>query len=121
MRRIIIAGGRDFSNWSQLEDACDTIVGIWQPSYVEIVSGGAKGADDMGETYALQHGIDVKCFPADWAGLGKRAGILRNIEMANYADVLIAFWDGKSKGTDHMIHMALDYGLEVHVYRYENE
>lgn len=67
----------------------------------------------MGEFWALHHDIPVKKFPADWGGLGKRAGYLRNEQMADYADALIAVWDGKSKGTKHMIDVATVKELKV--------
>jgi glycerophosphoryl diester phosphodiesterase len=85
------------------------------------VSGGARGADTFGEQYAKVHGFDIKQFLPDWEGKGKGAGFIRNAEMADYADYLIAFWDGESRGTKHMIDTALSKGLEVHVYRYRND
>lgn len=60
----------------------------------------------MGERYAKENGIDLAIFPAEWDKYGKRAGYLRNEQMADHADSLIAFWDGKSKGTKHMIDIA---------------
>ena len=73
---------------------------------VEIISGGAKGADLLGEQYASNKNLHVKLFPADWAQYGKSAGIKRNSEMAQYADHCICFWDGQSKGTEKMISLA---------------
>ena len=72
----------------------------------------------MGEFGALHHDSPVKKFPADWGGLGKRAGYLRNEQMADYADALIAVWDGKSKGTKHMIDSAASKGLIVKVFTF---
>lgn len=69
----------------------------------EVVSGGARGIDQAGEWWAATKGIPVKVFCADWAVLGKGAGMHRNVEMAKYADCLVAIWDGKSSGTKHMI------------------
>ena len=69
----------------------------------EIVSGAARGADILGERYGIEHNIPIKRFPADWGKYGKGAGFIRNEQMGNYADYLIAFWDGKSRGTFHMI------------------
>lgn len=82
------------------------------------MSGGAKGADTLGERYAEEKGFKVKRFPADWNIHGKKAGILRNEEMANYADTCVAFWDSQSKGTAHMIKRATELGLKVRVVRY---
>lgn len=82
---------------------------------IEIVSGTANGADKLGEKYANEKGYLLKKFPADWDKYGKSAGFKRNVEMSNYADALIAFWDGKSKGTKHMIDLAKRYELKVKV------
>lgn len=73
----------------------------------------------MGERYALERGYSIKKFPADWNTYGKRAGYLINTEMANYADILIAFWDGKSKGTHHMINLARRANLKVDINRFD--
>jgi hypothetical protein len=85
---------------------------------VEIVSGGAKGADSLGAKFASTYGLQLKKFPADWKQNGKSAGYVRNVVMADYGDILIAFWDGKSKGTKHMIGISNMKGLEVHVVKY---
>ena len=86
---------------------------------VEIVSGGARGADKLGERYAAERGYGLKIFPADWNRYGKRAGYLRNEQMAQYADVCICFWDGESRGTKHMIDLSNRCGLKVIVNNYK--
>ena len=78
-------------------------------------SNGWRGVDSMGEEWAKSKSIPVRRFPADWDGLGKAAGFIRNAEMADYADALIAVWDGKSRGTANMIEVAKKKGLKVHV------
>jgi len=83
----------------------------------EVVSGGAKGVDRLGELWAQKRNIPITRFPAEWNKYGKRAGYIRNKEMALYADALLAIWDGESKGTKHMIDSALEQGLWVCVYR----
>lgn len=123
--KTIIAGGRDFSDYELLKAKCDYYLGS-QPE-VEIVSGrchkgvltfvaddGTKvyGADGLGERYAKERGLSVKYFPADWS-LGKIAGPLRNARMAFYADALIAFHDGVSRGTNDMITKAAEKGLKI--------
>lgn len=86
----------------------------------------ANGADTLGETYAKNNCFQIRYFPADWDKFGKSAGYIRNKQMAEYASyrkgygALIAFWDGKSKGTMHMINLAKEYCLKVFVYNYEN-
>lgn len=69
----------------------------------EVVSGTAAGADRMGERFARLHGLPIARFPADWERYGKKAGMLRNKEMANYSDGVICVWDGISPGTKGMI------------------
>ena len=92
---------------------------------VKIITGTARGADKLGEQYAKIAHYELSKFPADWDKLGKRAGYVRNAEMAKFAveddsyGVLIAFWDGQSRGTKHMIDLAKRYGLEVHVVNYK--
>lgn len=78
----------------------------------EVVSGGAKGVDSLGEVWAHSMGVPVKVFPADWDKHGKKAGFVRNAEMAEYADALIAVWDGQSRGTYDMIRKAEAFDLE---------
>ena len=75
----------------------------------------ARGADTLGEQYAKERGIPIRYFPADWQTLGKSAGYQRNVQMAQYADALVAFWDGRSKGTKHMIDTAQRFKLDIRV------
>lgn len=82
----------------------------------EIVSGGARGPDKHGELIAKVNNIPLRVFPADWDTHGKAAGHIRNSEMGVYADALIAVWDGKSKGTAHMVRYMEALGKPVHVY-----
>lgn len=127
--RVIIAGSRDFDDFPKLMNTCiDILFKITNQhsdlDKIRIVSGVARGADQLGEQYAKVAGYEVSRFPADWNGLGKKAGYVRNAEMAKYAmaggnyGVLIAFWDGKSKGTKHMIDLAKKNGLEVHIVKF---
>ena len=117
MIKVIIAGGRDFNNYEELSLFCDKILANQKD--VEIVSGTANGADKLGERYARERGYAIKQFPADWDGLGKRAGHVRNAQMAEYADALIAFWDSKSKGTQSMIGLANAAKLKVRIKYYK--
>ena len=121
--RIIIAGSRDFNDYELLKKSAIEIITkkTMLPDLTRIVSGGARGADTLGERFANEMGLEISRFIPDWDGLGKRAGYVRNAEMAKFAvednsyGVLIAFWDGQSRGTKHMIDLANKYGLEVHV------
>ena len=114
--KIIIAGGREFSDFALLESKLAHL--IQNVDVTEVVSGGARGADRLGEEWANIYNYPVKKFPANWNKYGKSAGYKRNAEMAQYADCLVAFWDGKSRGTKHMIDLAHKQGLKVRVVNY---
>lgn len=119
--KVIIAGGRDFSNHTLLREKCDSVLRDKAKDLdteIVIVSGKAKGADYHGELYAKERNYRINEYPADWNKYGKRAGYLRNKEMAKASDALIAFWDGKSKGTKHMIDLAKSHGLLVRIIHY---
>lgn len=115
MSKIIIAGGRDFNNYKLLSNSCYEHI-LYRD--VEIVSGTARGADKLGEKFAKEYGLKLTKFPANWNKYGKSAGYLRNKQMAEYADELIAFWNGKSKGTKHMINLAKSLNLKVIIIEY---
>ena len=114
--KVIIAGGRTFKDFDLLCEKVDKILS--RQDEVEIVSGTARGTDKLGERYAELRGYPVKRFPADWGTHGRAAGYIRNTEMGEYADALIAFWDGKSKGTKHMIDIAENLGLKTRIILY---
>jgi hypothetical protein len=105
--KTIIAGSRTFDSLSTLNEAIAMVP--WE--ITEVVSGTARGADQLGETWAHAKGIPLKRYPADWDTHGKSAGYIRNEVMAKYGDGLVAFWDGKSRGTEHMINLAKKHGL----------
>jgi hypothetical protein len=99
--KTIIAGTRTFNDYELLETKLTEF--RLTHDITEIVSGGAIGADRLGEVYAMRNDIPIKPFPAKWVKHGKAAGPIRNRQMAEYADQLIVFWDGQSKGTENMI------------------
>lgn len=103
MFKVIVAGSRNFADYRLLEHKCDWFLADKKSDGIEIVSGTAIGADTLGIRYAEKHGYAVRRFPADWETYGKGAGHRRNAQMAEYADALIAFWNGKSRGTKNMI------------------
>jgi len=112
MFKVIIAGSRVYSDYAVLAQRCDFLLSqVSDP--IEIVSGAARGADALGERYASDRNLQCTRFHADWDRLGKSAGPVRNIQMAKYADALIAFPIGKSVGTRHMISAARTHGLRV--------
>ena len=114
--KVIIAGGRSFSDYNLLREVCDHM--LQNQVEVEIVSGKARGADSLGEKYAKEKNYTIKEFPADWEKYKKSAGYIRNKEMAQYADAAIVFWDGKSKGSKHMIELSQEYNLKLKVVNY---
>ena len=115
--KVIIAGVRNLNNVNVVFNSANKLLKskFEQNVPVEIVSGCARGTDTIGEIYAEKLGLSVKKFPAQWDKYGRRAGYLRNEEMAIYADALIAFWDGQSKGTKHMIDLAKKHNIPVKV------
>lgn len=113
---IIVAGGREFNDWELLEYTLDhRLAGI---KNLVIVSGCARGADKLGEKWAIKNAIEIRRFPALWTELGDSAGSIRNEEMAGVSDGLIAFWDGRSTGTKDMIKRAKAHKLHLHEVRY---
>lgn len=116
--RVIIAGCRDFDNYELLKEKCDYFLQDEKKEDVVIISGHASGADALGERYAQERGFQLETFPADWKAHGRAAGPIRNARMASAANALIAFWDGKSRGTKNMIETAKNHNLKVVVVRY---
>lgn len=117
--RIIIAGGRDFTDYPLLREKCDRILShASQSQKIIVVSGTARGADSLGERYAREREYRIEQYPADWKTHGKSAGYIRNCQMAKVGNALIAFWDGQSRGTKNMIEIAQQNGLQVHVIHY---
>ena len=120
--KVIIAGSRGFSNYKLLYEKCNEILREKSKTHnIVIVSGHAKGADLLGERFSQDKDYDLEVFPANWKKFGKSAGFRRNEQMAEVADGLIAFWDGKSHGTKHMIDIAKDKGMDIRVIEYGNK
>lgn len=116
MTKVIIAGSRTFNNYSLLKEICDDFLQGFED--IEIVCGMAIGADLLGYNYAISKGYPIKEFIPNWKKFGKKAGMLRNREMANYGNILIAFWDGFSTGTSNMIQEARKRKLVVKIVNY---
>lgn len=111
--RTIIAGSRNIFDYDLLLDAIENCG--WE--ITEVVSGTAQGVDRLGEHWANENNIKLRRFPANWNKHGRSAGPIRNKEMANYSEALIALWDGNSCGTEHMIKEAKKCGLKIIVKR----
>lgn len=110
--KVIIAGSRDITDYNLLLKA----VRASQIRPTEVVCGKARGVDTLGEEFAKRNGIPIKYFPAEWSKHGRAAGHIRNRQMGDYADALIAIWDGKSTGTKGMIDYAKSQGLTVFIF-----
>ena len=120
--KLIIAGGRDFDNKQLMLDSLHSLDDSFHRGLpVSFVSGMARGADALAYQLAKHNNIACHEFPADWDTYGKRAGFIRNEDMARFADGLLAFWDGQSKGTEHMIQTMKRMGKPVVVVIYTKE
>jgi hypothetical protein len=111
-KRIAIIGSRDYGVWyddegrkhQDLSDVTEFIGSL--PPCVTIVSGGARGVDTAAEQAAIEFGMSLKVWKADWATYGKRAGMVRNRQIVDDVDCVVAFWDGFSRGTANTIETA---------------
>lgn len=117
--KLIVAGGRDFVNTQVMITVLMDLVekGKIDPN-PELVCGMARGADMLAYSLWANHNMKIHTFPADWKTHPRSAGYIRNAEMGNFADVLVAFWDGKSRGTKHMIDTMQRLNKPVYVVRY---
>jgi len=113
---IAIVGSRNFNDYELVKKALDPV----KNKITGIISGGAKGADSLAETYARQNGIITKIFLPDWETHGNSAGFIRNTEIVGAAQLVIAFWDGKSKGTKHSIDIANRLNKPLKIIKYAN-
>jgi len=109
--KVAIVGSR---SWTDYEMVRDYVYSLADDDVV--VSGGARGPDEWGQIYAEERGLDTLIFPADWATHGKRAGMLRNIDIVKACVRLVAFWSDESKGTAHSIGLARKAGKPVLVF-----
>ena len=108
---VIIAGSRAFGDYDLLRRQCDKVLsGIHVDG---ILCGGCRGADALGKRYAEERGIPVTSYPANWEKYGRAAGPIRNKQMAADADMLVAFWDGQSRGTHSMIKLMQGKRVEI--------
>jgi len=122
--KVIIAGSRTCNHYPTVKQTVTSAFNEWMAkdrvnwkSYLrpEIVSGGAHGVDFCGEQLAKAANLPLTVFPAEWDKYGKAAGMIRNKQMGNYADALIAIWDGKSRGTKQMIDYMKSLNKPVYV------
>lgn len=118
MRRIIIAGGRDIWDYEFIRQTIDYYTQNLGYDWM-LVCGMGPGVDTVAHNICEYRGIPIDKHPANWTLYGNAAGPIRNREMAQNADALIAIWDGESIGTADMIKVAKELGLKVRVVIYE--
>ena len=113
--KLIIAGSRTFTDYQRL---CQVLAPDRQ-RITQVITGGARGADQLGYRWAWKHQVRHQLFRAEWERFGKSAGMRRNHQMAQAGDVLVAFWDGQSSATAHMIQCMHALGKPAIVVRFE--
>jgi len=118
MFRLIVAGSRGFGSQDLMNRALDHLLQNKQPDEIEIVSGGARGADRSAIVYAQNRGYKLTVMKAEWNKFGRSAGYRRNQQMADYADACVVFWDGESRGSKHMMGIAKRRYMPLRVIRY---
>ena len=116
--KLSIIGSRTFNDYEIAKQVIFDILYINNYEITEIISGGAKGADALGKRYAMMHDIPFVEYKPDWS-IGKHAGLLRNTLIIENSDIVIAFWDGKSKGTVDGIKKAKRLNKILHVWNVE--
>lgn len=117
--KIVIFGSRGITDFATLNDYFIEVINTNYPDLsvedISILSGTARGVDQMGEQLAELYGFNVITFVPDWDTYGKSAGYRRNAVMASKADIGICLWDSKSRGTKHMINALRNSGKVCHV------
>ena len=114
--KVVIAGCRGYNDYDEAKEYIDSCLkNIRSKNNIVIISGCASGADVLGERYALENCFEIEKHPAEWKKYGRSAGPIRNRKMAEAADLVICFWDGKSRGTRSMIQNAEKYGKDIKI------
>ena len=119
--RVIVAGSRKFLDYDLMCQELDKLFNesrTFAGHEVKIISGMADGADTLAIRYADERKLTKILFPANWKRYSRVAGFLRNEDMLSVATHLVAFWDGKSSGTHHMIEIAKEKGIPVWVVKH---
>lgn len=117
--KIAIVGSKIFDDYNIFQNYINKIFKNIDRKDIEIISGGAKGADSLAERFAKENNIKIKIIYPEWNKYGKQAGYLRNIQIIKESDMAIIFWDGKSKGTKHDIDLCEKYKKLYFVYRFD--
>jgi hypothetical protein len=114
--KLAIVGSREFNDYEFLKQALEPI----KDKVTLVVSGGAKGADSLGERWAKENNIPTQIFYPDWGKFGKSAGFKRNVEIVDNCDAVVAFQINDSKGTQHTINISKEKGKKVKVFKIYN-
>lgn len=112
--KVAVIGSRGFNDYEKMKSVLNNI------TISEIISGGAIGADSLGAKYANENSISLCVFLPDWKKYGKGAGFIRNKLIVDNSDMVVAFWDGKSKGTKNSIDYSKKINKKVIIISYEN-
>lgn len=118
--RIIVGGSRSLDDYTLVEQVLDKLTAKLDKTRLVILSGGATGADRLGEQWCFRRLLRYEVWKAEWIKHGKKAGVLRTVAMLQdgRADGAVFFWDGKSPGTKHSIDLCKRLGIKVKVVRF---
>lgn len=114
--KLAVVGSRTFCDELKLERVLES----YRDRVTLLVSGGAKGADSLAESWAVRNGIPTRVFKPDWQKYGRAAGMIRNRDIIENCDECVAFWDGKSKGTQNSIFICEKLGKKTQIITYDN-
>lgn len=112
--KLVVARCRDYNDYDRTKKILDQFYNKFKNDLI-ILSGGAKGTDSLGERYAKENNLQLQVFPANWTRYGKKAGPIRNEQMAKACNAVLTFWDGKSKGTRSMLKLAKKYNKKIYI------
>lgn len=116
IKRIVVAGCRNYENYDEAKAFIDFCISKIRLEYTLIfISGASSGADALGERYAKENGYKIERYPALWDKYGRAAGPIRNKEMAKNCDMVICFWDRKSRGTRNMLECAKELNKAIKI------
>ena len=113
--KIAIVGSRTFNDYDKLESFITNTCQENNYEVTEVISGGARGADSLGEVYAKKYSLKTTIFKPDWEKYGKSAGFKRNVDIIKASDICFAFWDGESHGTKHDIELCKQYDKPCYI------
>jgi hypothetical protein len=117
--KIAVIGSQNFNDYEKFQKIMNKFLKSYEN--VEFISGGAKGTDSLAQEYAKEHGIPIKIYYPNWKKYKKAAGPIRNKQIWQDADIGIAFWDGKSKGTEYSFRFSKEMNKDLWVYNFTND